>query len=696
MGQVYEAEHEQLGKRLAVKILHPLYSTEQEVVERFRREAQAASSIGHPNIVNVTDSGTTPDGRAYFVMELLDGMELADVITQEGPFDYERAVDIAIQVCQALGAAHRVGVIHRDMKPENIFLTTVGARTDVVKILDFGIAKNARLERVRGGQLTEPGLAVGTPEYMAPEQAAGKPPNPRFDIYAVGGILYATLTGRPPHRGSNVMEILTRKATRNPTPPRSYRPDIPVALEQAVMTALSRSPDRRPSTMEELEYELRKSLAGRPNAVAHMLGISHALTSTRSGDAYSSDSDPWAEVSRPPHEKDLSKGARGSKAKTLPEEEMSLRLGPVGVTEDALDDVTAPLELPDIPSSLGEEPTRVESRPWPEAPPPTLANPDLFSVATTPTELASQPAYADARELEEQATTSVYLDASELREPAPTDPLIRRHAAFWGAGLAVGLALTALVGWALWPPPAPEPVFLEQPPSSSARTGDTHRDIPSRSNRYPSLVGWEVTLPAEVVAPETLARRQASALRTWIAFTQRSIADQRFLTPEKDSAQHGLERIAEMDPDHPELPKLRQRTVQPLLGQATRLHRRGKLEEAEATLRGALAISPDSRRGKEALASLLVARGRSALLAKIVSEAETLAQEAASLDPSGVDPMIFQAELLEAQDKPDEALSAYQSILKTHRGNRTCVAAVRRLIKDARRSGGGTIKGPRR
>lgn len=690
MGQVYEAEHAQLGKRLAVKILHPLYSTEEEVVERFRREAQAASSIGHPNIVNVTDSGTTPDGRAYFVMELLDGMELADVITQEGPFDYERAVDIAIQVCQALGAAHRVGVIHRDLKPENIFLTTVGARTDVVKILDFGIAKNARLERARGGQLTEPGLAVGTPEYMAPEQAAGKPPNPRFDIYAVGGILYAVLTGRPPHRGSNVMEILTRKATRNPTPPRSYRPDIPVALEAAVMTALARSPERRPATMEELEYELRKSLAGRPNAVAHMLGISHALSGARSGEVYSSDSDPRAQDPR------LGSGEHSPAAGVAPgkdplgPEGVGLSLGPVGVTQDGLDDEPEPWVGSSHSGSEANSPAkgpRGEAGPRPASQSPTLPDQELFSPAVTPTDLVQWDSVvgSNEREVDEQATTSVYLDTSDLSEPLSHDPDLRRRATLWAAGLLGVLAVTALLGWVLWPAPPPPPSFLEQPSTVVTGPGGVALATPSLPQRLPSLVGWEVALPAEVVDPETLARWQGRELERWVSFTQRAIQDHRYLEPERDCAQYGLDRIANLKPDQPELSRLRQRTVNSLLGQAARLRRRGKIDEAEKILRGILTISPESKRGKVALASLLIARGRTALGGGQIPEAEALGKEALSLDSAGVEPLLLGAEILEAQGKPTEALAAYEAARKSHQGNRAAAAAVKRLQRERRK-----------
>jgi predicted unusual protein kinase regulating ubiquinone biosynthesis (AarF/ABC1/UbiB family) len=182
MGRVYLAKHLDIGKKVALKILHPVYTRSPDVVARFRREARAASKIGHPNIVDVTDSGTTPGGSVYFVMEYLDGVELADVIAREGAMDATRALGIGTQMCRALAAAHNAGIIHRDLKPENVFLVVREGTTDFVKILDFGIAKSAELEEQRKERLTHPGMAMGTPEYMAPEQAAGRPADARSDV----------------------------------------------------------------------------------------------------------------------------------------------------------------------------------------------------------------------------------------------------------------------------------------------------------------------------------------------------------------------------------------------------------------------------------------------------------------------------------------------------------------------------------
>ncbi len=286
MGKVYLAEHVEIGKRVALKVLHPSYSRMPDLVERFRREARAASKIGHPNIVDVTDSGTTADGSAYFVMEYLEGVELGGVIEREGALELARAIRIAQQMCRALAGAHAAGIIHRDLKPENVFLTIRDGNADFVKVLDFGIAKTTEAEDLRERRLTSPGMAMGTPEYMAPEQAAGRQADARCDVYALGAILYEMLTGVPPYQGDNFMEILTKKATVDPVSPSHLRSTIPAQVSQLVMQAMARNPEDRPPSMEAFAYELTKCLSGRGVAVANVLGMTtdqHLVASLNPG-----------------------------------------------------------------------------------------------------------------------------------------------------------------------------------------------------------------------------------------------------------------------------------------------------------------------------------------------------------------------------------------------------------------------------
>jgi len=264
MGRVYEAHHIEIGRRVAIKILHSTFRHTPDVVERFRREARAASKIGHPNIVDVTDSGTTPDGAFFFVMEYLDGLDLEQLIRREGGLPVERALLIAAQVCRALTAAHAAGIIHRDLKPANVMLVRQRDEEDFVKVLDFGISKQSELDPAAGSRavgLTNPDVAVGTPIYMAPEQAAGHPADARTDVYAVGELLFEMLTGKSAFSGADVMVVFNKKANVEPPPIRAMRPDAPAHLEAVLVRAMSRRPEDRYPTMTAMKDEIMRCLA---------------------------------------------------------------------------------------------------------------------------------------------------------------------------------------------------------------------------------------------------------------------------------------------------------------------------------------------------------------------------------------------------------------------------------------------------
>jgi serine/threonine protein kinase len=268
MGRVYEARHVDIGRRLAVKILHSSFRHSEEVVERFRREARAASKIGHPNIIDVTDSGTTPDGAFYFVMEFLDGVDLEQLIQRDGALPLERALVITAQLTRALQAAHASEIIHRDLKPANVMLVNRKDDDDFVKVLDFGISRNMDLEGsgddVPGSAkrgLTRPDVAVGTPVYMSPEQAAGMRADALTDVYAVGGLLYEMLTATPPCAGDDVLTVLNKKATEDPMPIGKLRPELPEDVQRLVMRALSRKPRDRQPSMTALKDEVMRCLS---------------------------------------------------------------------------------------------------------------------------------------------------------------------------------------------------------------------------------------------------------------------------------------------------------------------------------------------------------------------------------------------------------------------------------------------------
>jgi serine/threonine protein kinase len=261
MGRVYEGHHTGIGKRVAIKIPRQSQRRKREMVQRFRLEAQAASQIRHPNIADVTDCGTTSDGRFFFVMEFIDGIDLVQLVRQQDSIAVERALLIAVQVSRALEAAHKAGIIHRDLKPSNVMLLRDRPHEDAdfVKVLDFGVAKFLRADPAQhGGQLTQGDAAVGTPKYMAPEQIErGNEIDFRVDIYAVGGLLYFMLSaGHPPTEGDSVEAVWRKKMTEESLPLRRWRPDLSPAIEALVARCLARDPAGRPASMEVLRRDL--------------------------------------------------------------------------------------------------------------------------------------------------------------------------------------------------------------------------------------------------------------------------------------------------------------------------------------------------------------------------------------------------------------------------------------------------------
>jgi eukaryotic-like serine/threonine-protein kinase len=250
MGEVYEAQHELIGRRFAIKFLHPQLASNAEVVARFQREAQAAGGLENENIAAVVDAGTADDGAPYLVMEYLDGEDLAHLLMRGGALPLSRAVFIMIQACRGLAAAHSRGIVHRDLKPENLYICRRNDASDLVKVLDFGIAK---LHTGRAStSLTQTGTTMGTPYYMSLEQARGaKEVDHRTDIYALGVILYEMLGGAKPHPGESYNAILYHVLTQEPAPLDTMRPDLPPGVSAIVQKAMAREPGDRYASVAE-------------------------------------------------------------------------------------------------------------------------------------------------------------------------------------------------------------------------------------------------------------------------------------------------------------------------------------------------------------------------------------------------------------------------------------------------------------
>ena len=273
MGIVYLATHTVLGKRLGLKVLRGEMARDPDVVQRFITEAQSATSIGHENIIDISDFGRLPDGTVYFVMEYLDGEALTDMIKRGGSVPVRDAVHIIRQISGALGAAHSRGIVHRDLKPDNIYLVKRGDGSgNFVKVLDFGIAKVGGAS----SKLTKTGMVFGTPHYMSPEQAAGQTVDQRTDIYALGVIMYEMFVGKVPFDADTFMGILTKHMFETPVPPSQTQQGAGNrlgALEDMTLKALQKKPEHRYQTMAELVVDLDRVAQGGQIAVGMRSGI---------------------------------------------------------------------------------------------------------------------------------------------------------------------------------------------------------------------------------------------------------------------------------------------------------------------------------------------------------------------------------------------------------------------------------------
>jgi eukaryotic-like serine/threonine-protein kinase len=258
MGMVFVVEHVNLPRRFAAKILTPELARHPEAIARFAVEARAVSELEHENIVGVVDYGKTDDGCVFMIMELLHGETLQARIDRE-PLSLEDTVSVVIQVCRALAAAHAAGIVHRDIKPDNVFLHQRPRMRPMVKVLDFGVSK-AREGTARDGRITRQGQILGSPEYMSPEASRGEEVDARADVYAVGIMLYQLLCGDVPFRHENYLKVLQMQVGHAPLAPRVLVPDLPDALERVILRALEKDPALRQPSIEELELDLAAAI----------------------------------------------------------------------------------------------------------------------------------------------------------------------------------------------------------------------------------------------------------------------------------------------------------------------------------------------------------------------------------------------------------------------------------------------------
>jgi beta-lactam-binding protein with PASTA domain/predicted Ser/Thr protein kinase len=253
MADVYLAEDQELGRRVAIKILNDRHAADDSFIERFRREAKNAAGLSHPNIVSIYDRGEA-EGTYYIAMEYLDGRSLKELIVGRGPAPVKTAIDYARQVLAAVGFAHKHGIVHRDIKPHNVLVGPEGR----LKVTDFGIARSG------ASQMTEVGSIIGTAQYLSPEQARGAQVDQTSDLYSVGVVLYEMLTGQVPFTGDTPLEIAMKHLSEVPRPPSELRPEVPHDLDSVVLRALAKDPGERYQSADEMDADLARVLEGLP------------------------------------------------------------------------------------------------------------------------------------------------------------------------------------------------------------------------------------------------------------------------------------------------------------------------------------------------------------------------------------------------------------------------------------------------
>jgi serine/threonine-protein kinase len=266
MGAVYRGEQISLKRAVAVKLLRPELGSNPLILRRFNAEAEAVAKLSHPNTVNIFDFGQDADGSLFIAMEYIEGRSLREAIQKEGPFSPSRALAIALQVAASLSDAHAHSIVHRDLKPDNVMLQDRGKQKDVVRVLDFGIAKLRDDSRATQMAMTQDGDMLGTPQYMAPEQIKGEHIDGRTDIYALGCMIYEMVTARLPYEAPSIMAMLSKHLLEEVVPPSQRRPDLGLspAIDQLVAVAMAKEPSARPETMEQFAEMITGLLSAMP------------------------------------------------------------------------------------------------------------------------------------------------------------------------------------------------------------------------------------------------------------------------------------------------------------------------------------------------------------------------------------------------------------------------------------------------
>jgi len=306
MGAVYKAEQMSLKRAVAIKLLRSDVSGSPLLLRRFNAEAEAVAKLSHPNSVNIYDFGQDADGTLFIAMELIEGRSLRAAIQSEAPLPLARALSIASQVAASLADAHSHSIIHRDLKPDNVMLQARGRARDIVRVLDFGIAKLRDDQRATQQAMTQAGDMLGTPQYMAPEQIRGDAIDGRTDIYAMGCMIYEMVTGRLPFEGATIMALLSKHLTEQPVPPSQRRPDLAITphVDQLVMAAMAKDARQRPATMEQFGEQITavlRTVPPDPGQLSAVVGVQGPPINTPTpGGQFAAHAMPTPQVYGPP------------------------------------------------------------------------------------------------------------------------------------------------------------------------------------------------------------------------------------------------------------------------------------------------------------------------------------------------------------------------------------------------------------
>lgn len=611
MGAVFRVTHLSLNRPFALKFLHTVYARNADVITRFQQEARAATQTGHPNIVDVIDIAMTDEGNAYYVMELLQGPNVARVVRDQGPLAVRRTVHIARQLCRALSAAHEVGIIHRDLKSENLVLTQRGKDPDFVKVLDFGICKQMNADV----NSTAPGLIMGSPDYMAPEQGAGLEATVAADLYAVGCIIFEMLSGRLPFVGRNAVDVLMQKGARSAPRVTEFRPEVPIPLSDVVARCLERQPGDRPPSMRALEYELTRAMDGRATAVAAVLGLG--------------DSDPGLE--------DANAGAS-----------MSMQRAAIATMGEVYGPSLSSQELAHLASQL---------------PPSTHSSGVRVGLSSMDDEAVSAALSASRAGFGASIARSLFM--------LLLGGVITTAALLVFAPDTVSRAFETFRGGHVEPPPVDdrgpgaETPGAPVPASPGLPEGPASTLIPDPKPGHPPTVA----VPVGPRLPDAPLDASPSAAEL-VTLAEAALAAGQYREPYEQSMAMALSKLRVIDPSNDNIARLREAAEKTLLPEGERRLSKRQWEAAVNAFRNLLGVWPDHPQAKDNLIAAL--HGQAELFIKSNKEAAALAiaDELLNQEPEDTKALQIRADMLFALERWGEAKIAYGKARKLLPKNR--------------------------